>query len=117
MFERRGVYVVALFDVNPTLVGTSYNGLPVLHSDELYNYCVNNNIHIGVLTVPKECAKEVAKTLTDAGVKGIWNYANMELVAEQSGVIVQNVHLGDSLMTLCFGIKSGKEKGIFDDQI
>ncbi len=117
MFERRGVDVVALFDINPALVGTTYNGLPVLHSDMLFDYCANNNIHIGVLTVPKECAKEVAKTLTDAGVKGIWNYANMELEAEYGGAIVQNVHLGDSLMTLCFGIKSGKEKGIFDDQI
>ena len=117
MFERRGVDVVALFDVNPALVGTSYNGLPVLHSDSLYDYCVNNNIHIGVLTVPKECAESVAKTLSDAGAKGIWNFANMELEESLGGAIVQNIHLGDSLMTLCFGIKSGKEKGIFDDQI
>ena len=117
MFERRGVEVIALFDVDESIVGTSYNGLPVLHSDTLYDYCVNNKISIGVLTVPKECAKDVARTLTDAGVKGIWNYANMELVAQSPSVIVQNVHLGDSLMTLCFGIKSGKEKGIFDEEI
>jgi redox-sensing transcriptional repressor len=117
MFERRGVEVVAAFDVNADVVGTEYNGLHVYHVDELYNFCKENGIHIGVLTVPKESAQSVAKTLADAGVRGLWNFANMELTVENSNVIVQNVHMGDSLMTLCFGIKSGVEKGIFDDQI
>ena len=117
MFERRGVEVVAAFDVNENVVGTEYNGLCVHHIDELYDFCKENGIHIGVLTVPKESAQQVAKTLADAGVRGLWNFANMELTVENSNVIVQNVHMGDSLMTLCFGLKSGGEKGIFDDQI
>ena len=117
MFERRGVEVVALFDVKPELVGTDYNGFHVYHTDKLFDFCRENNIHIGVLTVPKESAEKVAMTLSEAGVKGLWNFANMELTVKDSNVIVQNVHLGDSLMTLCFGVKSGKEKGIFDDQI
>ena len=117
MFERRGVEVVALFDIKEDVVGTDYNGMHVYHTDELYDFCRNNNVHIGVLTVPKECAEQIAKTLAEAGVRGLWNFANMELSAPSDSVIVQNVHLGDSLMTLCFGIKSGGERGIFDDQI
>ena len=117
MFERRGVSVVALFDVKEEIVGTDYNGMHVYHTSQLYDFCKENGVHIGVLTVPKECAEQIAKTLADAGVRGIWNFANMELTAPSEGVIVQNVHLGDSLMTLCFGIKSGGERGIFDDQI
>ena len=109
--------VIALFDVNEDIVGTDYNGFHVYHVNDLYDFCKTNNIHIGVLTVPKESAESVAKTLVDAGVRGLWNFANMELTVENSNVIVQNVHMGDSLMTLCFGIKSGGEKGIFDDQI
>ena len=56
--------------------------------------------------MPKEAAYDVAKTMADAGVKGIWNFANMELKLENKDVIVENIHLGDSLMTLCYEIKS-----------
>ncbi len=117
MFERRGVTVVALFDVNPDIVGKEINGLHVYHVSELGRFCRENNIHIGVLTVPKESAEECAETMAEAGVRGLWNFANMELTVKDDSVVVQNVHMGDSLMTLCFGIKSGGEKGIFDDQI
>ena len=110
MFERRGVKSVALFDVDESIIGKEFNGLLVHHVSELYDFCKTNNIQIGVLTVPKEHAYECAKVLSDAGVLGIWNFANMELVVENSDVVVQDVHLGDSLMTLCYGIKKHNEK-------
>ena len=110
MFERRGVKSIALFDVDESIIGTEVNGLMVYHISELYDYCKNNNVHIGVLTGPKESAYDCAKTLADAGVLGIWNFANMELVVENSDVMVQDVHLGDSLMMLCYGIKKHNEK-------
>ena len=112
MFERRGVKSVALFDIDKELVGTEFNGLKVHHVSELGEFCANNNIHIGVLTVPKESAYECARVLSDSGVLGIWNFANMELVVENSDVVVQDVHLGDSLMTLCYGIKTHEKKGV-----
>lgn len=111
MFERRGVKSVALFDVDKKIIGTEFNGLKVYHVSELGEFCRKNNIHIGVLTVPKESAYECAKVLTDSGVLGIWNFANMELVVDNSDVMVVDVHLGDSLMTLCYGIKTQSEKG------
>jgi redox-sensing transcriptional repressor len=117
MFERRGVTVVALFDVNPNIIGTEINGLKVYDVKCLGEFCRENNVHIGVLTVPKESAEECATVMADAGVRGFWNFANMELSLKDSGIVVQNVHMGDSLMTLCFGIKSGGEKGVFDDQV
>ena len=110
MFERRGVHRLALFDVNEELVGTEIYGIKVYHTDELYEFCQKNKIDIGVLTVPKESAYHVAKTLASAGVKGIWNFANMELSLEDKSVVVENIHLGDSLMTLCYEIKDRKEK-------
>ena len=60
---------------------------------------------------------DVAAPMIRGGVRGIWNFANMELSLKEKNVVVQNVHMGDSLMTLCFGMKTGGEKGIFDDQI
>jgi len=117
MFERRGVKVMALFDNNPNVIGTEFGGFTVLDVERLGDYCRENGINIGVLTVPKESAYECAEVMVNAGVVGLWNFANMELSVDNSNVIVQNVHLGDSLMTLCFGIKTGNEKGIFDEQI
>ena len=111
MFERRGVDRLAMFDINPEVVGTEICGIKVYHLDELADYCKNEGITIGVLTVPKEAAYEVSMTMIEAGVKGIWNFANMELKIDAPGVIVENIHLGDSLMKLCYEIKTLDAKG------
>ena len=111
MFERRGVNRLAMFDINPELVGTKIYNVPVRHIDELYDFCVSNNVHIGVLTVPKEAAYNVTETLIKAGIKGIWNFANMELKLDTPDVIVENIHLGDSLMALCYEIKTKNASG------
>ena len=105
MFRRRGVTRLALFDTNDDIVGTEIYGIPVYHVSELHSFCLEHSVDIGVLTVPKEAAAEVAKTMVNAGVKGLWNFANMELKLDDDRVIVENIHLGDSLMTLCYEIK------------
>ena len=110
MFERRGVNRLAMFDVNPDVIGTRICDVPVYSVDELGEFCKNHNVHIGVLTVPKEAAYEVTDVIIAAGVKGIWNFANMELKIDRPDVIVENIHLGDSLMTLCYEIKTAIEK-------
>ncbi len=110
MFRRRGVERLALFDNNEAIIGTEIYGIPVYHVDSLYDYCVENRVDIGVLTVPKEAAKEVAETMVRAGVRGLWNFANMELIIEDETVVVENIHLGDSLMTLCYALKERSEE-------
>ena len=106
MFDRRGVTRVAMFDTNQALVGTEIYGIPVHHVDNLGSFCRENDIDIAVLTVPKEAAKSVTDVLIKAGIKGIWNFANMELTVEDESVVVENIHLGDSLMTLCYEVKN-----------
>ena len=106
MFERRGITRLALFDVNEEIVGSLVNGLRIYPLHMLKDFCLENKVDIGVLTVPKEAADEVAELLAEGGVKGIWNFANMELVPPNNDIIVENIHLGDSLMTLCYEIKS-----------
>ena len=111
MFERRGVNRLALFDTNPDLIGGDIYGIPVYSVDTLADFCRENKVSIGVLTVPKEAAYDVAVTMADAGVAGIWNFANMELkLPEHRDVIVENIHLGDSLMTLCYEIKTKNDE-------
>ncbi len=115
MFERRGVNRLAMFDVDPTIIGTKIYNVPVYSIEELGSFCREHNVHIGVLTVPKEAAYDVADTIVNAGVKGIWNFANMELKLDNPDVIVENIHLGDSLMTLCYEIKTANEKREIND--
>ena len=115
MFERRGVNRLAMFDVDPDIIGTKIYDVPVYSVDELGEYCKANNVHIGVLTVPKEAAYEVTDIIVNAGVRGIWNFANMELKLDNPDVVVENIHLGDSLMALCYELKTANEKRNNDD--
>ena len=109
MFSRRGVTRLAMFDIDESIVGTEIYGIKVYHIDELYDFCQDNGVAIGVLTVPKDAAYKVAMTMARAGVKGIWNFANTELELELDDVTIENIHLGDSLMRLCYEIKCGEE--------
>ena len=105
MFERRGVNRIAMFDNDPRIVGSKIYDIDVYHVDTLADFCKREKVDIGVLTVPKEVAREIAETLCASGVKGIWNFANMELKPQNCSCFVENIHLGDSLMTLCYEIK------------
>lgn len=101
-FKRRGFSIEAIFDVNPEVVGTTVNGMQVLHADDLEKYAAEHNVDIAVMTLPKKCAKEMVVRAAKAGIRGIWNFSSVDLheEAEQYGLIVENVHLSDSLMVL-----------------
>jgi redox-sensing transcriptional repressor len=111
MFERRGVNRLAMFDIDERVVGTSIYGIPVYHVSTLGEFCKSKKVDIAVLTVPKEAAEEVAGVMAEAGVRGFWNFANMELTLPHPTAIVENIHLGDSLMTLCYEVKNVGEDG------
>lgn len=102
IFERRGVKLTALFDNNPAVIGTTISGYTVKSTDELEAYIAENNVSIAVLTLTKNAVRETAEKLAGLGIKGLWNFASTELDLSGKGVVVQNVHMGDSLMTLCY---------------
>lgn len=108
-FEKRGFLVKGIFDVNPTLAGVSIRGVPVQLMSELPDFVKNNDIEIAVLTIPKGAAVDVAKVLVDNGVKAILNFAHTDL-SLPGDVIVENVHLSDSLMRLSYNISSYKKE-------
>jgi redox-sensing transcriptional repressor len=108
-FEKRGFVVKGLFDVNPRLEGMTIRGIPIRPMDELKDFIKNNNIEIAVLTIPKDKAIEVADTLADTEIKGIWNFAHTDLKLPKH-IIVENVHLSDSLMSLSYRIGHQGEK-------
>ena len=106
MFEKRGVDVVAIFDNNENLVGQNVNEIPILHIDEFERYTATHTVDMAVLTLPKEYALEMAQRVAETDVVGIWNFTGQELDCLDSDIVVENVHLGDSLMTLNYRIMS-----------
>ena len=111
MFERRGVTRLAMFDTDPAVIGKSFGGIPVLPLSELDAFAASRRIDIGVLTTPKDAAESVARQLAALGVRGIWNFSNMELtLPDYPDTFIENIHMGDSLMLLCYAMKS-EQKG------
>ena len=108
MFEHRGITRLAMFDVDPAIIGTEINGIPVYSVEDLIPFCQQNAVDIGVLTTPKDEAPFVAEQLARAGVSGIWNFSNMEISLPEYDVAIENMHMGDSLMALCYGLKTKK---------
>jgi len=104
-FEKRGFVVEGLFDINPRLVGITVRGIEVQDIDRMKEFVCKNKIDIAVLTIPKTKAPAIANDLTDCGIKGIWNFAPVDLDLDDSHIVVENVHLSESLMTLSYRIK------------
>ena len=107
-FENQGFILKGIFDVNPTLRGMSIRDVPVRMMSEMKDFIKENNIEIAVLTIPKECAIDVAKDLVDAGIQAIWNFAHVDLNVPDN-VIVESVHLSESLMRLSYNISRHNE--------
>lgn len=109
-FEKLGFKIVALFDVNPELKGKAVRDIPILMLNELDDYCANNHVDIAALTMPKSKADTIAQKLVDLGVKAIWNFAHVDLDIENNeDVVVESVHLSDSLMQLSYNIVKNKK--------
>lgn len=104
-FEKRGFILEGIFDVNPRLVGMAVRGIEIKDIEEMEGFVRNGEIDIAVLTLPKQKAVKVANDLINWGIKGIWNFAPIDLKTKlSSDVVVENVHLSDSLMTLSYNI-------------
>lgn len=104
MFEKRGVDVVAMFDVSESVIGKTVNGVQVYAMDSLESKLEEFGVNIAILTLPKEFATDVATRLGDTNISGIWNFTGKEIALDPERVVVENVHIGDSLMTLCYEV-------------
>lgn len=115
-FEKRGFKIIGLFDVNPVLEGVSVRGIEIQMMDRMEDFIRENDVEIATLTLPKAKAVETAERLVKCGIKAIWNFAHTDLnLTVPSNVIVENVHLSESLMRLSYNLnhyqrEHGKEK-------
>jgi redox-sensing transcriptional repressor len=104
-FEPNGFRVLGLFDVNPRLVGLSVRGVEIYDIDTLEEFIKTHDIKIAALTLPKQMAPDMAKSMVQWGIKAFWNFAPIDLKLP-GDIMVENVHLAESLMTLSYRIHS-----------
>lgn len=108
-FAKRGFIIKGVFDNNPELEGKKIKDVSVMMIDKMEDFIKDNNIEIAALTIPKSAAKEVAKTVSDSGVKAIWNFAHTDLNLPDD-IIIENVHLSESLMRLSYNIANSDKR-------
>ena len=100
-FEKRGFIITGIFDINPKLVGKCVRNIPIQPMENMPGFVKDNDVDIAVLTIPKAGAVKVAEQLVECGIRGIWNFAHVDLELPD-GILVENVHLSDSLMKLSY---------------
>ena len=101
-FEKLGFELIACFDNNEQKVGSQLNGLTVKNESELDDFCNKNHIDTAFLCIPRVCVENVLDKLYSHGIKNYWNFSHYDINARYNDTMVENVHLSDSLMTLCY---------------
>lgn len=108
-FERRGFIVKGMFDKNPDVIGKEIRGIKVMSMEEIEEFIRVNKIEIAALTLPKQQAAEMAEKLVKFGIRGFWNFAHIDLELPK-GIVVENVHLSESLMRLSYNLTTINDK-------
>ena len=95
-----GFKLIGIFDKNEAICGNMIKGIPIRNIDHLENFCIDNKPICAVICIPSNDMRELTQLLINQGVKSFWNFSNYDIAMAHPGVLVENVHLTDSLMTL-----------------
>ena len=99
-FEQLGFKLTAIFEKDERLIGTTLRGITVLPDEAIEQYIKENKIDTAILTMPKEAVEKLIDKLYDCGIRSYWNFSHYDIAKKYEDVVVENVHLSDSLMTL-----------------
>lgn len=110
-FKKAGFRLIGIFDSDSEKTGQIIAGIPVAEMNLIESFCKENKPECAVLCIPKESAEEIVEKLIRLGIKAFWNYSHYDInVDGRDGILVQNVHLSDSLMTLSYGLHNFKKE-------
>ena len=101
-FRQFGFRFLGAFEIRKDLVGTDIAGYTVMDAADQDTFIKEHDVDIAILSVPRPRAQAVADKLIESGIKAIWNFTDVELDAHGSGVIIENIHFADSLLTLSY---------------
>ena len=105
-FAEKGFSIVGIFDRDEDFSGEVLEGIPIRHTDELEQFCQKEKPTVAILCVPKMASQDLVRRLVELGIKGFWNFSHYDIGVYYPDVAVENVHLGDSLMTLCYEMQA-----------
>lgn len=108
-FQKRGFDLIGIFDSDPKLTGTKINNISVSNFDKINEFCAENTPTAAILCIPTDAGKSVTAALYSCGIKAFWNFSHYNINDDIPDAIVENVHLNDSLMTLCFNITNRED--------
>ena len=109
-FRKRGCELIGIFDSNPEVCKQRVAGLSVTHMSELKRFCMEKKPVVAILCIPKNAAQELADTLVEYGITAFWNFSHFDLKLNHAdNIVVENVHLGDSLLVLSYGVHTRTE--------
>jgi len=100
-FNKSGYEVKALFDINPKLFGIKIRDIEIYDMDYIHKFIKEDLIDIAMICTSKDSAQGIADKLVAAGIEAIWNFAPTDLKVPDN-VLVENVHLVESLLTLTY---------------
>lgn len=103
-FDNRGFKLIGIFDQNPELIGGKIKDIIVSSIDELETFCKEKHPIVAILCIPKTSTPKISRELISYGIKGFWNFSHCDIVDKENNIIVENVHMSDSLMALSYKI-------------
>jgi len=109
-FEEYGWKLIGIFDSDLRKENEIVSDLSVMHISKVEAFITENRPEIAILCIPKAAAQEYADKLISLGIKAFWNFSHYDLAVSHKNIVVQNVHLGDSIMTLSYGITTFEDE-------
>ena len=107
-FEERGFSLIGIFDNNPNIIGEKIRGLKVRDTRELSDFCKSHHVEVAVLCLPYNAVPDISELLISHSVTNFWNFSHYDIARNHPDVIMENVHMSDSLMTLSYRITESK---------
>jgi redox-sensing transcriptional repressor len=109
-FESEGFRLIGVFDCDPKKIGSEIGGLTVRNVSEVVDFCHRESPVMAVFCVPRSSAEHLSKTLYQLGIRNFWNFSHYDIALQYPDTVVENVHLNDNLMTLCYRISNPSTK-------
>ncbi|SDN38751.1 redox-sensing transcriptional repressor Rex [Acetanaerobacterium elongatum] len=115
-FEAKGFDLIGVFETDKQMIGKNLRGLKILSSEMLVPFCKEHQPLVAILCIPKDSARKASDLLVELGIKAFWNFTHYDFAVSHPGIVVENVHLGDSLMILSYRVNETLEGNSTDNK-